>query len=750
MQFFDSTQIKTNFLDVINQEINLDKSDDFLDKITNIFLMAVSDSSCSEASEKCMEAFTQLPKDDVESQFRFIMAVAKAGFLHIIKSEAEALLKATCQQKKWTLAIELQALLGPEVAADNKKNTALCLIVEHGTDEEIDLACTKLYSCVNTCNSTNNTPLHIATIKGNGHAIESLLKAGALIDATDNFGRTSLHLAALKSQTDAAIILINNKSDVCAVNKNGNTPLHLACFTGLSKLIKILVDNGADINSKGSDGATPLHKCLKGGQNVLEELSKLNPDYEIRNADGKTAFEEAMENQLDIAEFFFKKMSGSNSSNPLWLKLNTACIEKPQTINEVLNENDINQIDINQIDNEGKSWLHYTAVDDRLIPLTKLLIEKGANQNIQDIFGRTPLFAAVKFKQYQTALTLLISGAKVDVFDFCGTTPYFLLMKSGQALWLNGHFEIFDKGLTKEIIDRKFLAHQFSVKGTFYIKGEKMRYEGLYREISARKFAENVHSYYTQFLDEQNFIKSVQWQNIQARLSKETTAEIESLQPQIFEILQRSKDTINNLTNFQKQSVEDVLERNKDNLPSVISTGWYKHSLGVVLYKEKIAICNRGAGAEQNPGIVINTIGQPQNLHSAMEECTRRSTQVFFKNTIIKLLDLKDRIYIPQKPLKAGNCSVANSNSMELALLYLQFEEIMSSTAAKELSRAIKQGQRIYSKERLLNTYLTRHTKHQTYPADRDLLNLIYEKCNSESVFHKTVRQAIDDWLANG
>lgn len=72
--------------------------------------------------------------------------------------------------------------------------------------------------------SSGRTLLHLAASTGRVAAIESLIKAGANINATDNDLNTPLHLAVLHSHLDVVESLIKAGADVNAVNKDLNTP----------------------------------------------------------------------------------------------------------------------------------------------------------------------------------------------------------------------------------------------------------------------------------------------------------------------------------------------------------------------------------------------------------------------------------------------------------------------------------------------------------------------------------------------
>lgn len=83
---------------------------------------------------------------------------------------------------------------------------------------------------------------------------------------------------------------------------------------------------------------------------------------------------------------------------------------------------------INEQEKEsGYTALHYCAQEGK-VDFAKVLVEKGADLNIKDVYGNTPLFKAVFFSKGDTELIdlLLINGADPDVKNNAGVSPRML------------------------------------------------------------------------------------------------------------------------------------------------------------------------------------------------------------------------------------------------------------------------------------------------------------------------------------
>ena len=135
----------------------------------------------------------------------------------------------------------------------------------------------------------------------NGHAdmIGWLLGHGAAL------GPTMLHDAALKGHLESMLVLLENGAKVTALNGDGATPLHDAALGGQVGAAGLLLGRGAEIDARDAvHGATPLYLAASWGRKAMVEfLLEKGAGKLIRNKDGKSAREAAMENNhAEVAE----------------------------------------------------------------------------------------------------------------------------------------------------------------------------------------------------------------------------------------------------------------------------------------------------------------------------------------------------------------------------------------------------------------------------------------------------------------
>jgi ankyrin repeat protein len=77
---------------------------------------------------------------------------------------------------------------------------------------------------------------------------------------------------------------------------------------------------------------------------------------------------------------------------------------------------------INQIDEDGNSFLHL-AVRAGNADIVKFLISKGADVNIKDIYGQTPIQIAPHIGNAEVVIQLVSKGAEINIKNSIGRTP---------------------------------------------------------------------------------------------------------------------------------------------------------------------------------------------------------------------------------------------------------------------------------------------------------------------------------------
>ncbi|WP_370277550.1 ankyrin repeat domain-containing protein [Pontibacterium sp.] len=196
-------------------------------------------------------------------------------------------------------------------------------------------------------------------------------------------GRTALHIAADKRQYDVVAYLLEKGADPNIKDKYGNPPLKFAVRN--IKITKLLVESGAVINDRGERGSSSL--TYAKATNSLDSLSFLISKGANVNADSILCFSGYKKKLIKTAEILIR--SGSK---------------------------------INTVYENGWSPLHCASRNNEY--LTSYLISVGADVNIRGENGETPLFVAA----FNTIPTLVEKGANLEIVDDLGNTPIFSLV----------------------------------------------------------------------------------------------------------------------------------------------------------------------------------------------------------------------------------------------------------------------------------------------------------------------------------
>ena len=127
-------------------------------------------------------------------------------------------------------------------------------------------------------NAINQTPLHIAAVWGNVAAAAALIRAGANVNAQNQYGLTAFHAAVDRNHTEVSRLLIDHGVDVRLRSANGmravdaaksdamrllcgGAPLkgHAAMVERDEVALEALLADGLDVSLQDSDGDTILH-----------------------------------------------------------------------------------------------------------------------------------------------------------------------------------------------------------------------------------------------------------------------------------------------------------------------------------------------------------------------------------------------------------------------------------------------------------------------------------------------------------
>ena len=147
---------------------------------------------------------------------------------------------------------------------------------------------------------------------------------------------------------------------------------------------------------------------------------------DVGKFDDKQLYKLLHESNLDEIEEFFKKYGLNSVDRDGRTFLMSAVISRKEDIVDFLLKLGV---DVNAQDNDGLSALHLGAIHGITEVLKKKLIQYGANIDIQDKWGNTPLGRTVFYKKLEATELLLSYSADIDKENNYGVSPRYLQEK---------------------------------------------------------------------------------------------------------------------------------------------------------------------------------------------------------------------------------------------------------------------------------------------------------------------------------
>src|SRR5579863_7026868 len=114
---------------------------------------------------------------------------------------------------------------------------------------------------VNQRDRNGKTAIHYAAQSKNVVVVQTLIQAGADVNATSAGNVTPLMLSVDMAfgQPDISLALIKAGADVNAADEDGNTALIIAATESSDEVFQTLLEKGANVNARGLNGGTALH-----------------------------------------------------------------------------------------------------------------------------------------------------------------------------------------------------------------------------------------------------------------------------------------------------------------------------------------------------------------------------------------------------------------------------------------------------------------------------------------------------------
>ena len=234
-----------------------------------------------------------------------------------------------------------------------------------------------------------------------GAHIQALVAAGANLEAADGQNRTPLLTAAFNNNKHACRKLLELGADVNAKSVNGNTALHLAAMHGHCETVVELLTHGANVEAKNLGHNTALHLAVKSGRRqCVTAVVSTAANIVPCNDNGYTALPPGL----------------AQEGTQMQVQMVRVLIEAGAEV---------------QVENKhGRTPLIYAARCNNP-ELIEELLKAGANPSACDKYGLTALLEACKYGCIGTARALVASRTGIEARDRDGNTPLLLALRNG-------------------------------------------------------------------------------------------------------------------------------------------------------------------------------------------------------------------------------------------------------------------------------------------------------------------------------
>lgn len=226
-------------------------------------------------------------------------------------------------------------------------------------------------------NDDGDKPIHVAIEMGDLALLKKIMQAGADINSPNHNGKTPLGMCYEANQEDM-LEMLADAGVKPFLNEEEQTLLHVLCEDNNTPAVIDVINNGENVNAIDASGSTPLHiAAYHNNHEAINELLKAGADPFAKNKNGFSPLEIAIE------------------------------VKSYDSISVILNTLLERGIDYDEkLTSFGETALHLAATINDARTVSYLLFQ-GADPDIADVEGNTPLFFAVLSGGVESANNLI-------------------------------------------------------------------------------------------------------------------------------------------------------------------------------------------------------------------------------------------------------------------------------------------------------------------------------------------------------
>jgi uncharacterized protein len=262
-----------------------------------------------------------------------------------------------------------------------------------------------------------------AVQRGDKVAVRSLVTDRTNINVPQSDGTTALHWAVRHGDLTTADLLIKAGANVKAANRYGLTPIQLAATNGHAAMIEKLLAAGVDPNFANRGGETVLMTASRtGNADAIRLLLDRGANVNAKESErGQTALMWAvLENHADAVKLLLTRGADINAKTTARTIKGEYTPARPAG---AAGPGIIRQRALPTA--EGGMTALLFAVRDGNMPMTRLLLDSGADIQLASANYTSPLIIAILNGQTEIASYLLNRGANPNAIDAYKRGPLF-------------------------------------------------------------------------------------------------------------------------------------------------------------------------------------------------------------------------------------------------------------------------------------------------------------------------------------
>lgn len=357
---------------------------------------------------------------------------AAAAVTPLLAAAAMGHMKTVSQLLVWGAAVD---------AIDCEGRTALCLAAARGSVEVVRVLLDRGLD-ENHKDDLGWTPLHAAACEGHRAVCAALTEQGSMarVGEMDIEGRTSLILAAQEGHWSTVKLLLDRRSPIDHRAYDGHSALSAALLEGHAEVAELLMRRGANTDVRDAEGRPLLYLLVLEGRLEMATLliEKGGVPLESRDSEGRTALHVASwQGCVEIVDLLLKHGANPNAQDaegrpPIHSVAWRGHAEVGCRLLEA------SGVGIDLACNQRATALSIAAQEGHA-NIVAVLLERGANPDHMDKYGRTPVKVAGKHGHFNIVRLLESYGAK----------PYVSLLPKSGTFSPATHSKILSSGISE-------------------------------------------------------------------------------------------------------------------------------------------------------------------------------------------------------------------------------------------------------------------------------------------------------------